>query len=114
MYGPSDISLSIADLFHRAVVVMREDTKARRLAFYAALCVLKAAWRVRFLANEFRPDKELVRTVPDSCDTDRRVNLVDGCHLSSLPGLPPSRNADIASAFSGPMRSCTNLRTSRN
>ena len=83
MDGPADIRFGICELLDRTVVVVGVDAEPCRLTLDTALRVFEAArWR-RMLADAFGPDEEFVRAVADSCDTDGRMNLVDGRHIAS-------------------------------
>ena len=83
MHSPGDFGFGISDLLDGVVVVVRKDAEPRRLALDAALGILEAAGRIGPLANTFRADEEL-GAVADARNADRRVNAVDGSHMSSL------------------------------
>jgi hypothetical protein len=75
---------------------MGENAKACSLSFHATLRVFEATGRVGMFADVFRADEEFVWAVADPGNADRRVNLVDRCHIPSnsnafRAGLPSSR-----------------------
>ena len=82
VHRPGDVGLGVGDLLDGAVVVVREDAEARRLALDAALRVLEAAGRLGPLAEALRADEEL-RAVADPRDADRRMDAIDGGHCES-------------------------------
>ena len=100
VHGPGDFRFGVGDFIDRSVVVVGEDAEPRGLTLDPALRVFEAAGRIWRLADPFRTDEELIGTVADPCDPDRRVNLVYGCH--ALPPRTRLRNYGVFVRYGQP------------
>jgi hypothetical protein len=110
VHRPGDLGVGIGDLVGGAIIMVGEDSKARRLPFDAALGIFESACRCWVLTNSLRPYEELVGAVANPGDADCGMNSVHRCHdppgsamsvraSSQEPDNSTSRCAEIYSGW---------------